>query len=212
MLMMIDKPSSYTSYDIIRKLKRLYPKTKIWHSGTLDPLATWLLIIWLWPDTKKLTAIQWQDKTYIASIDFSRDSDTRDIDYHNWMKQYEFDSKGIWKNWLFVKKPSIKQLQILLDKLIPNYNLPLTPFSAKKVNWKKLYKDAFAGKQEIRSQIMTIYWYKIISYEFPWLEVELKVGSGTYIRSIAYRLGQEFNLWWVIKSLRRTTIWEYKLL
>ncbi len=216
MLIAVDKPISITSYDVIRRLKPLYPKQKIWHSGTLDPMATWLMLIWVWSDTKRLTQLTWLDKSYIATIDFSQDSDTRDLQYRDWLNQFELissDSEDIWiiKDFQQILAPSLDQIQAKLDLLIPSYDLPLTPFSAKKLNWKKLYELAREGKEIIQSRQMKTHWYKIINYSFPTLQLQLDVGSWTYIRSIAHRLWSEFGLGWILTSLRRITIGEYDL-
>ena len=81
MFLAVDKPTRITSFGIIRWLKKEYPGQKIGHSGTLDPLATGLMILAIGKDTKRLTEIIGKDKSYIATIDFSVISDTWDIDY-----------------------------------------------------------------------------------------------------------------------------------
>ena len=102
-----------------------------------------------------------------------------------------------------------------MDSIIYQENkevlLPLPTFSAKKQNWRRLYKDARKGKAEIQEKPMKIYNYEILSYEFPYLKVRFSVGSWTYIRSIGYRLGQELNLWWALIQLERTSIWNFDL-
>lgn len=70
MLLLVDKPTGMTSYDVIRYLKKQFPKQKIGHSGTLDPLATGLLLIGIEKGTKLLHTLQGLDKSYIATIDF----------------------------------------------------------------------------------------------------------------------------------------------
>ena len=90
MLLAIDKPTWITTFDIIRRLHKTYPKMKMWHCGTLDPLATGLVIIGTEKDTKQMTNIVWLDKTYIADIDFSQISDTRDVDFWEVHEQYKW--------------------------------------------------------------------------------------------------------------------------
>jgi tRNA pseudouridine55 synthase len=87
-----------------------------------------------------------------------------------------------------VEMPSPKEIQKKLDKLIPEYELPLPAFSAKKIAGKKSYDDARAGKIREANKVMKIYRYEIINYNFPILQLKLDVGSGTYIRSISYWL------------------------
>ncbi len=202
MLIAIDKPKWISSFDIIRALRRELWEKKIGHSWTVEPMATGLLLIWTWKDTKQLHNLTWLDKTYITNIDFSKMSDTRDMDYREYFEEFDIAK---------LTKPSIEQIISTLDSIIPNWELPLPPFSAKKKNGKKLYELARKWEQIIENKNMIIYWYKILDYQFPNLKLELKVWSGTYIRSIWYRLGQELSVWWILTELRRTQIWDYKL-
>jgi tRNA U55 pseudouridine synthase TruB len=89
--------------------------------------------------------------------------------------------------------------------------LPLPTFSAKKQNWRRLYKDARKWKAEIQEKQMKIYKYEILSYSFPYLKIRFSVGSWTYIRSIGYWLGKELGLWWALIQLERTSIWKFNL-
>lgn len=90
-----------------------------------------------------------------------------------------------------VEAPTLVEIQKKLDKLIPEYELPLPAFSAKKIAGKKSYDDARAGKIREENKVMKVHGYEIMSYDFPLLQIKVDVGSGTYIRSIAYRLGQQ---------------------
>jgi tRNA pseudouridine55 synthase len=89
--------------------------------------------------------------------------------------------------------------------------LPLTPFSAKKVNGKKLYEYAREWKPIFLTVPMTLYGYEILDYSFPLLKISLRVGTGTYIRSIAHRLGISCGWDALVTSLVRTSIAEYFL-
>lgn len=211
MLLAIDKPTWITSYDVIRRLKKAFPKQKIWHSWTLDPLATGLLIIGIWKWTKLLNQIQWLDKKYETSIDFSQMSDTRDTDYRKFHEQYDYKKEWITKNDIFIEAPSQLEIDKKLLSLVPEKEIPLTPFSAKKIDGKKMYELARNWQILTESRLMKIFETKIVNYNFPLLELNLHVGSGTYVRSIWYRLGQEFWLWWILTKLRRTAIGNHNL-
>lgn len=202
MLLFVDKPTWITSFWVIRKIKRILPKIKIWHSWTLDPLASWLLILATWKDTKKLTNLIWLDKEYIATIDFSKNTDTWDIDYRQDFEQLDLDG---------LKVPTIEELTKILDSLIPQKEIPLPAFSAKKVWWKKMYDLAREWTILQTSKIMKIYSYEVIDYQFPILKIKFKVWSWTYIRSIAYWLWKQLWLWGILIWLRRISIWDYKL-
>ena len=93
-----------------------------------------------------------------------------------------------------VEAPTLSEIKRKLDKLIPEYELPLPAFSAKKIAGKKSYDDARAGKIREENKVMKVQNYEILSYEFPVLQIKIDVGSGTYIRSIAYRLGKELGM------------------
>lgn len=211
MLLAIDKPTWITSYDVIRRLKRAFPKQKIWHSWTLDPLATWLLIIGIGSGTKLLTQIQWLDKKYETTIDFSQMTDTRDVDYRESHEQYEYSDKWITKNTQFIIAPNQLDIEKKLEQLVPERELPLTPFSAKKKDGKKMYELARNGQILTEKRVMKVFESNVVAYDFPLLQLMLHVGSGAYVRSIWYRLGQEFWLWGILTKLRRTAIWKFNL-
>ena len=211
MFLAVDKPARITSFDVIRIFRRHFPKQKMWHSGTLDPMATGLMILALGDDTKKLTELIWLDKSYIATIDFSKLTDTRDMEFREKIQNFECRMQN-WKitglemeSWS-VEAPSLGEIQRKLDKLIPEYELPLPAFSAKKIAGKKSYDDARAGTIREENKVMKVQKYEILKYDFPLLQLKLDVGSGTYIRSIAYRLGKELWMGGTLIQLRRTRI------
>lgn len=222
MILLINKPSWITSHDAISAVKKHLrqpardnlteeekslgikpPKIKIWHAGTLDPMATGLLIAATDKDTKILHSLTWSDKTYEATIDFSQRSDTWDLDYRKKIERIDPST--------YEDIPPLSQIQDIFDSLIGTPSLPLTPFSAKKVDGKKLYEYAREWNPIFLTVPMTLYGYKIVDYQFPLLKVKLHVGSWTYIRSIAHWLW--IQLWWdaILISLHRASIGEYSL-
>lgn len=216
MILLIDKPQWRTSFDVVKKIRNKESwKKKVWHSWTLDPMATWLLVLWTDKDTKLLESIQKLDKDYIANIDFSVFTDTWDMDYHNEIINYDtkiMDWKFfLQKEWLSILSPDIFDIKNKLDLLIPEYELPLPAFSAKKIKWKKSYDLARKWNILKRSQNMKMFNYEIIDYNFPNLKIKFTVWSGCYIRSIAYWIWKEFNLWWTLSYLRRTRIGDYDI-
>ena len=201
MLVVVDKPKWISSFDVIRVLKRELGEKKIWHSWTLDPLATGLMLIWTWDDTKRLNDLIWLDKSYETIIDFSKKSDTWDMWYRDYYEEINIEWKEI----------PIEDIKSKLDSIIPEYELPLTPFSAKKKDWKKLYDLARKWEQIIENRLMKTYGYEVLDYKFPELKLRLDVGSWTYIRSIWHRLWGQFWLGWILTLLRRIRVWDYKL-
>ena len=221
MLLLINKPLWITSHDAISAVKKHLrapardnlseqerqagikpPKIKIWHAGTLDPLASGLLIAATDRDTKQLHTLTGQDKEYEATIDFSQTSDTRDMGYRKEISPVDIS---------LYDTISLEKITTLLDTIIGTHDLPLTPFSAKKINGKKLYEYAREWNPIFLTIPMTLYGYEILDYSFPLLKISLRVGTGTYIRSIAHRLG--INCWWdaLLTSLIRTSIADYTL-
>ena len=216
MFLCVDKPARITSFDVIRIFRRHFPKQKMWHSGTLDPMATGLMILALDKDTKKLTELIWLDKSYIATIDFSKSTDTRDMEYRNSITNYQLRITNGKIKWVemengTVEAPTLGEIERKLDKLIPEYELPLPAFSAKKIAGKRSYDDARAWTIREENKVMKVQKYEILKYEFPLLQVKLDVGSGTYIRSIAYRLGKQLWIGGTLIQLRRTKIGEYDI-
>lgn len=210
MFILIDKPQGLTSHDAISAVKKHLRQTispdrkiKIGHAGTLDPMATGLLIAATDADTKQLHQLTNSDKTYETSIDFSRTSDTWDLDYRHEIRNIPPE--------IYEEVPPLSQIHEIFASLIGTPMLPLTPFSAKKFEGKKLYEYARAGKPIFLTVPMTVYGYDILEYEFPVLKVALHVGSGTYIRSIGHRVGTQIGGDAILTSLRRTRIGDYSL-
>ena len=201
MLIAVDKPVWISSFDVIRVLKRELWEKKIWHSWTLDPMASGLMLIWIWDDTKRLNGLIWLDKSYETIIDFSKKSDTRDMGYREYFEEINVN----WKDIL------LENVKSKLDSIIPEHELPLTPFSAKKKDWKKLYDLARKWEQIIENRLMKINGYEVLDYQFPELKLRLDVGSWTYIRSIWHWLWEQFWLGWILTMLRRIRVGEYKL-
>lgn len=211
MLILINKPTSWTSHDAITYVKRQLWLKKIWHSGTLDPNASWLLVCGGDEDTKTLSNYVWLDKSYTTTIDLSVVSDTWDKDPRDLLTQYDYDNLWLHKDNQKVFWPNIDDIVSYMDWLIWVVPLPLPPFSAKKVWGKKWYELARKGQQEIRYSDMTINSYRLLSYEPPFITLSVDVWSGTYIRSIAYDMWIKFGTWWVLHILERTRVWEFYL-
>jgi len=202
MFVLVNKPTWCTSFDVVKKLKRLYRWEKIWHAGTLDPLATWLLIIAIGKDTKKLSTFVGLDKTYTATINFALKSDTRDTDYWEYYEELDVNTLQV---------PTQTAIEDTLASIVWYHALPLTPFSAKKRKGKKLYEYARAGEPIFINIDMQVLSFRVVSYTFPELILEIRVWSWTYIRSIAHWLWEQFGLGWILTALHRSHVWSYTL-
>ncbi|MDD4714286.1 MAG: tRNA pseudouridine(55) synthase [Candidatus Absconditabacteria bacterium] len=192
-------------------MKHVFPGQKIGHSGTLDPLATGMMILGIGKGTKKLTSLIGLDKEYETTIDFAKMSDTRDLQYWDYYEEYPLveNKKGIIINSQERIAPPLETIEALLQQLIPESLLPLPAFSAKKKEGKRLYELARKGKGIEEERVMRVMEYNVLNYNFPILSLRLKVGSGSYIRSISYRLGQQLSLGGILIQLRRTSVGEW---
>ena len=213
MIILANKPKGRTSNDVVQYIKHFTKSKKCGHAGTLDPMATGLMILATDDDTKKLHDLTGKDKSYLATIDLSKVSDTRDMEYREQFTQYEYDDNGLLIDWVHKTWPSIDQIQQQL--WIMNSEqwtiLPVPPFSAKKINGQKRYDLARSGQQEIVMQEMNINDIQIILYQAPELKISCHVWSWAYIRSIAYWLGKQLGTWGILTSLARTSIGDYTL-
>ncbi len=224
MFLFLDKPQGISSFKFLYDVKKANPWQKVGHAGTLDPMATGLMIVAVGREsTKQLSHFVWLDKRYEATIDLSLYTDTRDDEHWDTRIQLPFDDKHVnflsdWQlttdNWQLYSSnvrpiPTLSEIINILDALVWEVELPIPAFSAKKVWGKKLYDLARKGEDLQRVGMMKIFAYSIIDYSFPLLKIQIHVGSGTYIRSIWVWVGSKLGLWGSLVSLRRTQIWAY---
>lgn len=199
--LLINKPKTWTSFDVIAYLRRSLKIKKIGHAGTLDPFATGLLIVGVERDaTKRLEEFKNLPKTYIAQVRLGATSDTQDStglimihDIHNMI-------------------PTIDTIKKVLQSFIGKQKQLPPMYSAKKVNGKRLYKLARQGvKVERKPHEIEIYSIKLLKYEYPTLEIEVNCGAGTYIRTLVQDIGESLKTGAYCDELERTKIGEYQV-
>lgn len=196
---LINKPSGPTSHDIIDKLRRITGLKKIGHAGTLDPLASGLLICAIGrAATKQIDSFVKQDKVYEAEMVLGATSDT-------------YDSQGV------IVARDCKQLsRELIEKVLLKFTgeqdqIP-PMYSAKKVAGKKLYELARQGIEIKREPCrIVISELELISYEWPKVKIRVACSSGTYIRSLVYDIGEELGVGAYMSALLRTRIGKFDL-
>lgn len=204
--LLLDKPIDWTSFDVIAKLRSITGIKKIGHSGTLDPLATGLLIIAIGRDaTKNINNFIKLDKTYFATIKLGCVSDTFDL----YGTLHNFEDSFIKQNNYIVstKIPTLQEIQNALLNFIGEIKQIPPMYSAKKINGQKLYELARKGiiiKRE--PSLIKIYSINLIDYNYPEFKIEVSCSSGTYIRSLANDIGQILKTGAYITQLRRTKI------
>ena len=194
----IDKPLEWTSTDVVRKIKyalqhRLgYKKIKIGHAGTLDPLATGVLIVCIGKATKMVNDLQAEEKEYIADIELGATTPSYDLE-HPIDKRYPTEH---------ITREMIEQA--LRD--LTGERLQAPPiYSAKKVEGVRAYEFARAGEEvELKKALINIYEMEILSLEMPHLKVRVRCSKGTYIRSLAHEIGLALDSGAHLTGLRRT--------
>lgn len=196
---LLDKAKGEHSFAYVALLRRLLALKKVGFAGTLDPLASGLLILASGSATKLLDIFHEWPKKYLAEITFGKISTTYDL---------EGEIEEIKSAQAF----SLADLQTALLKLTGEIDQQAPLYSAKKINGQKLNNLARKGKK-ITPPIsrVIIYDYKIIDFSYPILQVEIKVSKGTYIRSLAHDLGQLLGTGALLSDLRRTSIGDFKV-
>lgn len=198
-LLLINKPLTWTSFDVVKKLRNTLRVKKIGHAGTLDPLATGLLLIGTGKYTKKLNELQGLDKTYSGVIEIGKTTPSYDL-------ETEYDSENPWDH------VSVDQLdQTRLKFVGPISQIP-PAHSAVKVGGERAYKKARKNKEvRLEPRNVTIHHFEINIANLPEVSFEVGCSKGTYIRSLAHDFGQELGVGAYLKKLVRTSIGAYKL-
>lgn len=197
---LMDKPIEWSSFDIVRYVRNRIPARKVGHAGTLDPLATGLLILCTGKATRTISQIQVLPKTYEASIRFgastpSYDSETKPDKYEEWKHINEEDIH-----------------RVIREKFIGTIIQRPPAYSAIKVKGERLYKKARKGEEvELPPRQIEIHSIDVIKISFPEITVNVHCGKGTYIRSLAHDLGIELNSRAHLTSLRRTDIGSFSV-
>lgn len=189
-----------TSYDMIRKIKKeIGNDIKIGHAGTLDPLASGILVIAIGGATKKISEEVAKEKEYIAKIKLGVKSSTDDE---------EGEKTRIMNHELRITKEEIeKVLQTFIGKI---QQIPPV-YSAIKMGGKEAYKRARKGEVlEMKAREVEIKKIEILSYNWPILEIKVITGPGVYIRSLARDIGEKLGVWGYMADLERTRIGNFR--
>lgn len=200
-ILLVDKPSGPTSHDVVSWARRRFHIRRIGHTGTLDPLASGLLILLIGREnTKKQEQFLKLDKQYEVTLQFGAQSDT-------------FDAEGHISATSFVHAVTRSQLEAALRSFVGEQQQAVPPFSAVKVKGQPLYKRARAGKTIIETPVRTIVIQQLELLEFAWPNATLSVAcsSGTYVRSLVHDLGKTLGVGAYVTALKRTAIGEYSL-
>jgi tRNA pseudouridine55 synthase len=199
---LIDKPLDLTSFDVIRVLRKKLNTSKMWHTWTLDPLATGGLLIAVWKYTKLIPFFEKDTKEYEFSVKF--DWITESFDLWTDVQYISEDEQKNAKN--IITKEKIEFL--LKEKFTWKISQIPPKYSALKLWWKKALERIKAGEEfEMKSREVNIEKIELLWYSYPEASFKATVSAWTYIRSIAFDLWEMFWTGWYVTKLRRTKIW-----
>lgn len=200
-ILLVDKPVDWTSFDVVNYVRRMVatiegkkPKhVKVGHTGTLDPAATGLLVLCVGKYTKKVPELIKMDKTYEVELTLGKTSTTGD-------REGDLtEVSGI--------VPVQEEVKDAISKFIGEIEQIPPAFSAIKINGQRAYELARAGKVVVMApRKVIIYAIENIKYSYPKVTFTARVGSGTYIRSLAEDIGQELGVGAYMSDLRRTSV------
>ena len=205
-MLLVDKPLTWTSFDVVKYIRKSLvskfkiKRIKVGHAGTLDPLATGLLIICIGKQTKQISIYQNLSKTYTGKFKLGETTPSYDAETEV-NKTFNYDH--------IKEKDIINLSQKFTGKLMQKPPI----FSALKKNGKRMYEYARENKKiEIQEREINIYEFEIIKFTDPYIEFKITCSKGTYIRSIANDFGKKLNSGSYLSELRRINIGEFSVL
>ncbi len=203
-ILLVDKPKGVTSHDVVAMVRRQLGTKKVGHAGTLDPMATGLMVVGIDSGTKLLSHLFGLDKQYLATIRLGQATSTDDAEGE---VLSEADASKITK----------EQLQLEIEKLTGEIEQVPSSVSAIKVDGRRAYDIIRSGESvELASRRVKIYWFQLISEitrvdKFLEFDVLVDCSSGTYIRALARDMGQALGVGGHLRELRRTMVGEFRI-
>jgi tRNA pseudouridine55 synthase len=206
-LLLVDKPKTWTSFDVVNYVRRIVanvngtkPKnTKVGHTGTLDPMATGLLVLLIGKEyTRRAGELSKLDKTYEVTMKLGETSTTADEEGE--------------KTTVSATVPTEKAVREALERLQGQIMQVPPAYSAMKINGQRAYKLAREGKTvELEARPVTIHSNELTAYDYPFVRFTSRVSSGTYIRSLVVDLGEILGTGAYMSDLRRTRIARFSI-
>ncbi len=198
--LLIDKPKGLTSFDIVREIKKILKIKKVGHSGTLDPLATGLLLVAFGEGTKFLEFLIGCDKAYETLAVFGSRSDSYDADgeISEVANDFKLDEKVI--------------LELIKNNFLGEIEQIPPKYSALKIDGKRAYELARSGESfEMKKRKVSVKEFSLLDLSEREARFRISCGSGTYIRSLVNDLGEKLNVGAYVKELRRTVIGAFEI-
>ena len=200
----LDKPLRWTSTDVVRKVKFTlrklgYRKIKVGHAGTLDPLATGILVVCIGRATKLVDALQAEEKEYIADVMLGATTPSYDLE-HEIDRTYPYEH---------ITREAVEEALTSLT----GERLQTPPvYSAKKIDGTRAYELARAGEEvAVRQALINIYEMEIVEYDLPRVRIRVRCSKGTYIRALARDIGQALQSGAHLTALRRTRVGDVRV-
>lgn len=198
-LLNVHKPSGKTSRDVVNQVQKSLRGTKVGHAGTLDPLASGVLVLCLGPATRLIEYVQRQPKQYMGTFLLGRTSPTEDIEG----EVSELPQPPI---------PTAEEIEALLPEFHGEILQRPPAYSALKVQGKRAYDLARSGADvELAARPVQIYGLELLEYEYPEIKLRIECGSGTYVRSLGRDLAERLGSTAVMSALVRTAIGGFRI-
>jgi len=197
-ILLIDKPTGLTSHDVVGRVRRILGQKSVGHTGTLDPLASGLMLLVLGEATKLSQYLMAEDKTYLADIKLGETTTT-------------LDRMG---EVLSAKPVELEENQVhsTINSLNGDFEWPVPIFSAKKVDGEKLYEKARRGEEiELPVKTMSFFDVTLKHLQLPMVQVQLSCSKGGFIRTWADQMGQLLGVGGHLSELRRLRVGSYHL-
>ena len=199
MIININKPAGWTSFDVVKKVRGIIKEKKVGHAGTLDPFADGVLVLGTGPDTKKLTDITMASKTYRAELTLGKSTDTQDRD-------------GKISKEAVVPELTRQTINAVLASFDGIQEQIPPMYSAKQVNGQRLYKLARRNKTVERVPVkITIYQISLLDYNEPVITFEVTCSKGTYVRVLGADIAAKLGTVGHLTALTRTSVGSYHI-
>jgi tRNA pseudouridine55 synthase len=198
-ILLVDKPQGITSHDVVSKMRRVFHIKKVGHAGTLDPMATGVLVILIGKATKASQFLMSLDKEYAGTIKLGVITDSQDADGEI------VEERPV---------PDLTEAQVKTEMktfIGDQYQIP-PMFSAKKINGQKLYKLARQGKTvEREPRVIHISRFELTNFALPEVSFIVGTSKGAYVRTIAHDLGDKLGCGGHLNVLRRTAVGQFRV-
>ncbi len=198
-LLNLNKPPGITSRKVVDHVQRVVRPARAGHAGTLDPLATGVLVVCVGPATRLIQFVQRMPKTYVGTFLLGRTSPTEDVD----SEVTELPNPAV---------PSHDQILAAAERFVGQIQQRPPAYSALKVQGQRAYK--LARKEapfELKPRPVTIHRIEVLQYAYPAMTLEIECGSGTYVRSLGRDLAESLGTAAVMSALERTAIGSFRI-